>query len=193
MQTQVNTQVAFVDKEEPSMFELFKQDVQRWIRPGKVSDASLVTNGMIIKLLLRHMQLRAMLWFRFGAWCNRKHISGFPSIIQRLLSLFYGLEIAVGQNIDGGLYIAHPYGTVIMPSKIGKNCSIVHNVTIGMRNEWDFPIIGDDVFIGAGARVLGGIVIGNGAKIGANAVVIEDVPAGVTVVGIPARAVGASQ
>jgi serine O-acetyltransferase len=189
MQTQINTQMVYSREKETSMFEIFKQDAQRWIQPGQMSDASLVTTGRLIKLLLRHMQLRAMFWFRFAAWCQRKHIRGLPSILQRMIALFYGLEIAVGQEIDGGLYIAHPYGTVIMPAKIGKNCSIVHNVTIGLRNEWDFPVIGDQVFIGAGARVLGGIVIGDGAKIGANAVVIEDVPAGATVVGVPARVV----
>jgi serine O-acetyltransferase len=171
------------------IFELFKQDVQRWIVPGQFADPSHVTNGKIASLLFRHMQVRAMLLFRFGAWCNHKHIRFLPLFIQRLIALFYGLEIAIGQEVGGGLYIAHPYGTVIMPDRIGNNCSIVHNVTIGMRNESDFPSIGDNVFIGAGARVLGGVRIGDGAKIGANAVVIKDVPPGATMVGIPARQV----
>jgi serine O-acetyltransferase len=70
---------------------------------------------------------------------------------------------------------------------MGRNCSIIAAVTIGMRNSWDFPEIGNEVFIGAGARVLGAIRIGDGAVIGANAVVISDLPAGATAVGIPAR------
>jgi serine O-acetyltransferase len=171
------------------MLELFKQDVQRWVVPGSVADPSQVTLGKTLKLLLRHMQLRMMLLIRFGGWCNRKRLRGLPFLTQRLISLFYGLEIAVGQEIGGGLYIAHPYGTVIMPNKMGRNCSIIHNVTIGMRNENDFPCIEDDVFIGAGARVLGGIQIGKGSRIGANSVVIGDVPPGATVVGIPGRIV----
>lgn len=77
-----------------------------------------------------------------------------------------------------------------MPKRIGRNCSVIANVTIGMRNEWVFPEIGNDVFIGAGARVLGGITLGDQAVIGANAVVIHDVPAGATAVGIPAKVVG---
>jgi serine O-acetyltransferase len=145
-----------------SMMAVFKQDVQRWIVPGEVADASQVTNGRIIKLLLRHAQLRAMLMIRFAAWCDRKHVRGLPGLFQRLIAFFYGLEIAVSQEIGGGLYIAHTYGMVIMPERIGENCSIVHNVTIGLRNEYTFPWIGDNVYIGAGARVLGGIRIGDG-------------------------------
>lgn len=116
-----------------------------------------------------------------------------PSFLLRLISLFYGLEITVTQEIGGGLYIAHPYGTVIMPERIGKNCSIISNVTIGLRNERSFPVIGDNVFIGAGARILGGICIGDRVKVGANAVVIQDVPDDVTVVGIPAKVIGSAE
>ena len=76
---------------------------------------------------------------------------------------------------------------MIAVERIGRNCSIIAAVTLGLRNDHTFPSIGDDVFIGAGARVLGGIRIGDGARIGANAVVINDVPAGATAVGVPAR------
>jgi serine O-acetyltransferase len=171
------------------MLELFKQDLLRWISPGQIADSSQATFAIALKQLLRHMPLRAMLLFRLACWCRQKHLRGLPGLLLRLISLFYGLEIPVSQEIGGGLYIAHPYGTVIMPEKIGKNCSIISNVTIGLRNERAFPVIGDDVFIGAGARILGGIHVGDGARIGANAVVIEDVPCGATVVGVPAKVV----
>jgi serine O-acetyltransferase len=72
---------------------------------------------------------------------------------------------------------------------MGENCSIIAAVTIGMRNEWRFPTFGDHVFIGAGARILGDIELGDDSAVGANAVVVKDVPAGATVVGIPARIV----
>lgn len=171
------------------MFSLFKQDVGRWIIPQSIADPSDVTIMTTLRLLWQHMPLRAMLWFRFGSWCKRKNISFFPGFIQRFLFRFFGFEIAIGSDVGGGFYIAHPNGTVINSKRIGKNCSIIANVTIGMRNEWEFPEIGDNVFIGAGARILGGIIIGDGAKIGANAVVIDNVPAGATVVGIPARVI----
>jgi serine O-acetyltransferase len=172
-----------------SMWALFRQDVQRWIEPQKIADPSLVTFKTTQRLLLRHIPLRAMLLFRFGSWCMENGVRMAPGSIQRRLYFRYGLEMAPGADIGGGLYIAHPVGTVIMVSHMGENCSIVANVTIGLRNEHKFPTIGDNVFIGAGARVLGDIRIGDGAKIGANAVVIHDVPAGATVVGIPARVV----
>lgn len=172
------------------MWDLFRQDAQRWIVPGEVADPSEVTPARIVKLLWRHMPLRAMLWFRFGSWCKERGIPGAPGIVQRLIYRLHGLEIWIGAPIGGGLYIAHPIGTVIAVESMGRNCSIIASVTLGMRNEQSFPRIGDEVFIGAGARVLGGIRIGNGATVGANAVVIEDVPAGATVVGVPGRIVG---
>lgn len=171
------------------MWELFKQDVQRWIVPQQVADPSLVTLGTILKLLYYHMSLRAMLWFRFGSWCRHRRIPFMTGFIARLLLRQYGLEISPGANVAGGLYIAHPVGTVISAKRIGRNCSIITSVTIGMRNEHAFPEIGDHVFIGAGARVLGGIQIGDNAIIGANAVVINDVPPNTTVVGIPAKVI----
>lgn len=169
------------------MWELFKQDVARWIIPQRVADISLVTFSTTLRLLWQHLPLQAMLIFRFGSWARRKGFPLFPGLTQRLLYWIYGLEIGVGQEVGGGLYIAHPAGTVISAERIGSNCSIIASVTVGMRNEWKFPVIGDNVFIGAGARVLGGITVGDNASIGANAVVIKDVPKGATVVGIPAK------
>ncbi len=173
----------------PMAMELFRQDVGRWVIPQQVAPPDQVTVRVMIRLLHRYMPVRAMAWFRFGSWCKQKRIPFLPGAIQRLLFRRYGLEIKVGADIDGGLYIAHPIGTVIATDRIGRNCTIIAAVTIGMRNTWAFPRIGDNVFIGAGARVLGGITVGDNAVIGANAVVIHDVPQGATVVGIPGRVV----
>jgi serine O-acetyltransferase len=169
------------------MLQRFYQDACRWIRPGEVAQPSELSFGVLALLLYRYLALRAMAWFRFGAWCHQRGIPLLPSFIQRSIFRKYGLEIQIGADIEGGLYIPHPVGTVVAPARIGRNCSIIAAVTIGLRKEWAFPTIGDDVMIGAGARVLGGIQIGDGAIIGANAVVIDDVPAGSTVVGVPAR------
>ncbi len=170
------------------MIHKFKMDAARWVIPQQVADISHLTFSKILKLWWSYFPLRAMLLFRFGNWCRQKHIP-LGGIIQRLIALLYGLEITIGGNYGGGLYIAHPIGTVIAAESIGENCTIISSVTMGMRNEWKFPRIGNNVFIGTGARILGGIEIGDNAVIGANAVVINDVPAGATVVGIPARVI----
>ncbi len=177
------------------MFELFKKDVQRWADPDQQwvgsSDVELPSASLIttLKLLYRHLPLRAMLWFRFGSWCNHKGIPFMSGFTQRLIYQRYGLEISPGADIGGGLYIAHPVGTVIMVNRMGENCSIISSVTIGLRKKHAFPKIGNNVVISSGARVLGDIVIGDGAVIGANAVVITDIPEGGTAVGIPAKVI----
>ncbi len=167
----------------------FKQDVQRWVVPQQIADPSEITWGRTLRLLWQYMSLRAMLWYRFGSWCKERRIPMIPGLVQRFLLRFFGLEIWIGAKIGGGLYIAHPVGTVIAVQEMGENCTIVASVTTGMRNEWAFPRIGNNVFIGAGARVLGGIQVGDGAVIGANAVVIHDVPPGATAVGVPAKVI----
>ena len=169
------------------MFDTLRQDLRRWVVPGQVAEASALTPHSVLCLFWRYMPVRATALFRLACWFKHRRIPFFPGFLQRQLYKRYGLEIPSGTDIGGGLYIAHPIGTVIMARRIGRNCSIIAAVTVGMRNEWAFPEIGDNVFLGAGARVLGGIRIGDDVTIGANAVVIEDVPDGGTVVGVPAR------
>jgi len=169
------------------MWERFKQDALRWVAPGQVSPPALLTWSLLIRLLIRHVPLRAMAWYRLTAWCKAHEIPFITGLLHRHIFFRFGLEI--GGEIGGGLYIAHPAGTVINVERMGENCSVIAAVTIGMRNEWIFPEIGNHVFIGAGARVLGGISIGDYAKIGANAVVMHDIPAYTTAVGVPARVI----
>ncbi len=103
-------------------------------------------------------------------------------------SAITGADIPVNSSIGGGLLIPHPNGIVIHPDAvIGPNCLIFQQVTIGTTNGSAKPIIECHVDIGAGAKVLGAIRIGAYAKIGANAVVLTDVPSGKTAVGIPAK------
>ena len=111
-------------------------------------------------------------------------------LCHRFWSAVCGTDIPLSCNVGGGLNILHPNGIVIHPdAKIGVNCLIFQQVTIGMGSKPGLPVIGGHVDIGAGAKILGGIHIGDHAKIGANAVVISDVPAGATAIGIPARVV----
>lgn len=106
----------------------------------------------------------------------------------RFWSVVTGADIPVNCQIGGGLLIPHPNGIVIHPEvKIGPNCLIFQQVTIGVKGTLGLPDIGGHVDIGAGAKILGNVKIGNHACIGANAVVMQDVPAGKSAVGIPAR------
>ncbi len=105
----------------------------------------------------------------------------------RLWSVVTGADIPLNSSIGGGLLIPHPNGIVIHPgARIGPNCLIFQQVTIG-EQRGRVPTIGGHVDFGAGAKVLGGIVVGDHARIGANAVVLADVPAHASVAGVPAR------
>lgn len=90
--------------------------------------------------------------------------------------------------LGAGLKLPHPNGIVIHgDAVVGDDCMIMQQVTIGMIREGEVPVIGNNVYIGAGAKIIGRVRIGDGARIGANAVVTRDVPPGDTAVGIPAK------
>ena len=107
----------------------------------------------------------------------------------RFWSVVTGAEIPLGSKIAGGLLIPHPNGVVVHPDAvIGPNCLLFQQVTLGTaRKNGGAPVLAGHVDVGAGAKVLGEITIGADARIGANAVVLSNVPAGSTVFGIPAR------
>lgn len=170
-----------------TFLDLFRQDAARWVRPQQVAEPHEVTLRGTLRMLLRHPPLRAMAWFRVGSWAKAAGLSGVPGWCQRRIARLYGLEISPGDDIGGGLYVPHPAGTTIAVHRVGRNVSVIAGVTIGARKGYVWPRIGDRVYVGAGARVLGDIDVGDDASIGANAVVIDDVRPGATVVGIPAR------
>lgn len=170
-------------------WRLIKLDAARWVRPQEVADIDEVTPTKLLTLLRHHLSLRATTCFRIGAAAHALGIPGVPGWMQRRVTVRYGLEISPSTSVQGGLYIAHPVGCVLVAERIGANATVIGAATFGTRTDARWPTIGDDVFVGIGARVLGGIDVGDGAVIGANAVVVRDVPAGDTVVGIPARSV----
>ncbi len=106
----------------------------------------------------------------------------------RFWSAVTGADIPLGCHIEGGLLLPHPNGVVIHPeARIGPNCLIFQQVTLGVGGSRPgVPVLAGHVDIGAGAKLLGGIMVGEHARIGANAVVLYDVPAERTAVGIPA-------
>jgi serine O-acetyltransferase len=109
----------------------------------------------------------------------------------RFWSAVAGADIPLVSRIGGGMLLPHPNGIVVHPdAEIGVNCLLFQQVTIGVGGpNPGAPVLGGDVNVGAGAKILGGVRIGAGARIGANAVVLQDVPEGATAVGVPARIV----
>ena len=119
-----------------------------------------------------------------------KWLARFTSHIGRWLT---GIEIHPGAQIGRRFFIDHGMGVVIgETAQIGEDCTLYHGVTLG-GTSWSkgkrHPTLGKGVVVGAGAKILGPIEIGDGAKIGSNAVVVKSVPAGATAIGIPARIV----
>src|SRR5664279_2097433 len=118
-----------------------------------------------------------------SAWVCKWYV-----LCHRFWSVVTGADIPLNCDIGGGLLIPHPNGVVILSgAKIGVNCLIFQQVTIGSRGRPGAPEIAGHVDVGAGAKILGPVRVGAHAKIGANAVVLSDVPSGAIAVGIPAK------
>ncbi len=112
------------------------------------------------------------------------------SVLLKFCVVFMEMDIDPQATIGGGFYIAHIGGIHINPSAVlGRNCDVAHRTTIGASamGRSGIPIIGDNVYIGTGAVLVGKIRVGNGAKIAANTLVMSNVPAGATVMGVPGR------
>jgi len=144
---------------------------------------------------------RAIAVYRFGVWrdsIRSKMLRAPLSILYRVLFRHvrnvYGIELPASCKVGHRLIIEHQHGIIVHGEvEIGNDCIIRHGVTIGIQRidrPRDVPMLADRVDVGAGAKILGRIRIGNDVKIGANAVVLGDVADGATVVGIPARPVG---
>jgi serine O-acetyltransferase len=105
----------------------------------------------------------------------------------------FGISIPFLADIDAGLYIGHFGGIVVHENvKIGRNCNISHEVTIGKTNRGEragCPVLGNNVYLGPGAKIIGNIKIGDNVAIGANCVVINDIPDNAVVVGVPGHVV----
>jgi len=131
--------------------------------------------------------------FRLSHACYRRGWTVLAKLFSMWNFTVFGLEIAVRCEIGPGLYFPHTQGTVIGALRIGANATIYHNVTFGAREvdigyqDQSRPSVGNDVIVGAGAKVLGPVMLADGSRVGANAVVVDDVAAGSTVIGIPAR------
>jgi serine O-acetyltransferase len=144
---------------------------------------------------LRNRALWALAVYRFGRWSLAQRFAPLRWITSKIYGVLNIVsEIVTGVVMDRntrigkGFHIMHPEGVRIHPQTvIGDRVGIMHRVTMGYNMYPGAPVIGDDVFIGCGASILGKIKIGNGARIAANSLVVTDVPPDTMAMGVPAR------
>jgi len=144
-----------------------------------------------LEILTTYPGVHALIMHRFSHWLWNQHFFWLGRLSSHIGRLMTGIEIHPGATIGRRVFIDHGMGVVIGETAIiGDDCTLYHGVTLG-GTSWNkgkrHPTLESGVVIGAGAKVLGPITIGAGAKIGSNAVVVKDVPANATAVGIPAR------
>jgi serine O-acetyltransferase len=167
----------------------FSEDVRRYRATGD-SGRQLWTN----------FGLWTVAVYRFSHWLNvekppailRISLKPLAFFLWKLFEAFFGMRVNPQASIGPGLRIAHSDCVHIGPhAVIGKNCDIAHNVTIGAAGFGRIgdPTLGDNVFVGTGATLIGNIRIGNHARIAANTLVTRDVPDGATAMGVPAQIV----
>jgi serine O-acetyltransferase len=118
---------------------------------------------------------------------QRRRLISLSMIFNKLNAIFWSCVIGRGADFGPAFVLIHSNGVVINGSvQGGGNVLVEHQVTIGAER-FQSPRLGDDIFVGAGAKIIGPVRIGSHVRIGANAVVVEDVPDGATAVGVPAR------
>jgi serine O-acetyltransferase len=143
------------------------------------------------EIILLYPGLHAFIAYRISNLLWRKNIPFFPRAISQLARFFTGIEIHPGAVIGKGLFIDHGMGVVIGETTIiGENVALFQGVTLGGTGKETgkrHPTLGDNIVVGAGAKILGNIEIGSNSYIGANAVVITDTPENSTIVGVPGR------
>ena len=145
-----------------------------------------------------HPQFLPLIFCRFSRAAYIIGIPVLPFVFSYLNLFFFGLQVTPRCEIGGGFFLPHPVGTVVGAWRIGRNVTLFHQVTLGAK-ELDMaftpnllPEICDNITIGAGAKVLGGIRLGDFVIVGANAVVVRSIEPNSTVVGIPARNINLS-
>lgn len=147
----------------------------------------------LLEIVFAYPGIHAMMFHRLSSTLWRWRLRWLARMLSQIGRWMTGIEIHPGATIGKRFFIDHGMGVVIgETAEIGDDCTLYHGVTLG-GTSWEkkkrHPTLGNDVVVGAGAKVLGPITVGDGARVGSNSVVVKDVPAGATVVGIPGRVV----
>jgi len=155
-----------------------------------ISDKDPASKNVLYVIFL-YPGFHALLFYRIAHFLNNLKLKFIARLLSQFTRFLTGIEIHPGAKIGKKLFIDHGMGIVIgETTTIGDNCTIYHGVTLGGTGKDKYkrhPDIGDNVIIGCGAKVLGPIKIGNNVKIGANSVILKEVPDNSTVVGVPGK------
>lgn len=166
------------------MFKRLNYDLERILNEDPAAKSK-------IEVFLLYPCIHALVAYRIAHFLYLNKRFFLARLISQLSRFFTGIEIHPGAKIGKGLFIDHGMGVVIgETAEVGDNVTLYHGVTLGGTGKDTgkrHPTIEDDVLIGTGAKVLGPITVGKGAKIGSNAVVLKNVPAKATAVGTPAK------
>lgn len=173
------------------LFPNLYEDTKAYIEEMKGTEHGL---ELYFKLFLRP-EWQAVAIYRYGKWVRKlknpllRNIGKFLYFLLFRWSEWNGVSIYLDSEIGKGFRVLHP-GAVTINGKLGENCAVAQQVVIGaMGMGRGTPKLGNNVFIGSGAKVIGEITVGDNVWIGANAVVLKDVPSDCTVAGIPAKIV----
>ena len=166
------------------MFKILKYDIDNIYKNDPAARSRL-------EVILLYPCIHAMIAYRIAHFLYGKKVFFLARVISQLSRFFTGIEIHPGAKIGKGLFIDHGMGVVIgETTEIGDNVTIYHGVTLGGTGKETgkrHPTVEDNVIIGAGAKVLGPILLRKGARVGANTVVLKEVPENATVVGCAGR------
>jgi len=167
--------------------EVIVKDAERWIEPyhlEKRLPGNYTFYDLIFFLFNHYREYRNLFYYRFGKDPAKNHF--LFKLLKKVYPPWDMVTIKVFE-IGPGLFIQHGSASRIGAKKIGENCWINQNVTVGFSGEGKMPVIGDNVVIRPGSRIFGDIIIGDNSIVGANAVVLKNVPPNCTVAGVPAR------
>jgi serine O-acetyltransferase len=168
------------------MLNAIKQDLRA------VFDRDPAATG-VVEVILTYAGFHALLAYRVSHWLHAHRVPFIPRALSQLARWLTGIEIHPAARIGTGFFIDHGMGVVIgETAEIGDYVTLFQGVTLGGTGKERgkrHPTLGNHVVVGAGAKILGGIRIGDNVKIGANSVVLKSVPANSTVIGVPARVI----
>jgi serine O-acetyltransferase len=161
-----------------------------WLDASELRRAARFEDGLagVARAVLTTDSYRLLLLQRLREEARRRHVPLINTLLRTVQQIYAGVEIGKEVTLGEGVYFVHPVGVVIGgDARIGARVRFYGSNTIGTAKDDGYPTLEEDVWVGAGARVLGPVRVGARAQIGANAVVLSDVPADHVAVGVPAR------